>query len=76
MYVVPLFQLVIDKQKALVRFGMMHIMATNLCVLLVTVIAETAEDYRQEDFIKRNISTLASKVLIFPKSVGSVQLWI
>ncbi|KAH3841794.1 hypothetical protein DPMN_115274 [Dreissena polymorpha] len=49
-------KLVIDKQKALVRFGMMHIMATNLCVLLVTVIAETAEDFRQEDFIKRNIT--------------------
>lgn len=35
---------------------MMHLMATNLCVLLVTAITETAEDYRQQDYIKQNIS--------------------
>lgn len=49
-------KLVIDKQKAFVRFGMMHIMATNLCVLLVAAITETAEDYRQQDFKLKNIT--------------------
>ena len=50
------FQLVIDKQKACVRFGMMHIMATNLCVLLITAITETAEDYRHQDYLSKNTS--------------------
>lgn len=49
-------KLVIDKQKALVRFGMMHVIATNCCALIVTAISETAEDYRQENFIKKNIT--------------------
>ncbi|XP_033743719.1 proton channel OtopLc-like isoform X1 [Pecten maximus] len=43
-------KLVIDKAKPLVRFGMMHLMATNLCVVIVTAITETAEDYRQDYF--------------------------
>jgi len=41
-----------------VRFGMMHIMATNLCGLLVTGITETAEDYRQQEFLKMNTSKI------------------
>ncbi|KAK3599223.1 hypothetical protein CHS0354_012831 [Potamilus streckersoni] len=43
-------KLVIDKQKARVRFGMMHLMATNIAVLLVTIITETAEDYRLKNY--------------------------
>jgi hypothetical protein len=41
---------VIDKNKASVRFGLMHLLATNLCVWFVTAVTETAEDYRQQDF--------------------------
>ena len=48
----------VSKQMTFVRFGMMHIMATNLCVLLVAAITETAEDYRQQDFQLKNISKL------------------
>lgn len=43
-------QLVIDKNKASVRFGLMHLLATNLCVWFVTAVTETAEDYRQQDY--------------------------
>lgn len=48
------FQLVIDKNKAVVRFGMMHLMATNLCVVIVTIITETAEDYRFDYVLSMN----------------------
>lgn len=59
------FQLVIDKWKAMVRFGMMHLMATNLCVLLVTAITETAEDFRQQDYNKQNLSEHQSNTCSF-----------
>ncbi|KAK7503909.1 hypothetical protein BaRGS_00005032 [Batillaria attramentaria] len=50
-------KLVIDKNKASVRFGLMHLLATNLCVWFVTAVTETAEDYRQQDyFTSRNVS--------------------
>ncbi|PVD35083.1 hypothetical protein C0Q70_06364 [Pomacea canaliculata] len=50
-------KLVIDKNKASVRFGLMHLLATNLCVWFVTAVTETAEDYRQQDyFASRNVS--------------------
>jgi uncharacterized membrane protein len=38
------FQVVIHKQKAVVRFCLMHILATNLSVWLSTTTHETAED--------------------------------
>ncbi|KAK7096762.1 hypothetical protein V1264_003828 [Littorina saxatilis] len=43
-------KLVIDKNKASVRFGLMHLLASNLCVWFVTAVTETAKDYRQQDF--------------------------
>lgn len=49
-------KLVIDKNKPVVRFGMMHLMATNICVVIVTIITETAEDYRFEAFASMNIT--------------------
>ena len=49
-----MFQLVIDKNKASVRFGLMHLLATNLCVWFVTAITETAEDYKQQAFHANN----------------------
>jgi uncharacterized membrane protein len=50
-------QLVINKQKPFVRFGMMHLMATNICVLIVTAVMETNEDYRQQNYIAKNVTT-------------------
>ncbi|KAL8589901.1 hypothetical protein ACOMHN_023988 [Nucella lapillus] len=50
-------KLVIDKNKASVRFGLMHLLATNLCVWFVTAVTETSEDYRQQDYLdNRNVS--------------------
>ncbi|RUS82167.1 hypothetical protein EGW08_010049 [Elysia chlorotica] len=43
-------KLVIDKNKASVRFGMMHLLATNIAVWFVTAITETAEDYKQQAY--------------------------
>ncbi|GFR96383.1 otopetrin-1 [Elysia marginata] len=45
-------KLVIDKNKASVRFGLMHLLATNIAVWFVTAITETAEDYKQQDYFK------------------------
>eukprot|EP00106_Octopus_bimaculoides_P017136 XP_014784578.1 PREDICTED: otopetrin-2-like [Octopus bimaculoides] len=45
-------KLVINKSKALVRFGLMHLLATNLCVWSSTAIAETAKDYKQQTYFK------------------------
>ncbi|XP_076070404.1 proton channel OtopLc-like isoform X1 [Mytilus galloprovincialis] len=50
-------KLVIDKSKPIVRFGMMHLMATNICVVIVTIITETAEDYRFDSFAALNITS-------------------
>lgn len=52
-----ILQLVINKQKPFVRFGMMHLMATNICVLIVTAVMETNEDYRQQNYIANNVTT-------------------
>ncbi|KAK3099634.1 hypothetical protein FSP39_007321 [Pinctada imbricata] len=51
-------KLVINKKKPGVRFGMMHLMATNICVLIVTAVTETNEDYRQQNYhmVKFNFS--------------------
>ena len=46
-----LFKLVIDKNKASVRFGLMHLLATNIAVWFVTAITETAEDYKQQAYL-------------------------
>ena len=51
-----MLQLVIDKNKAAVRFGLMHLLATNLCVWFVTAVTETAEDYRQQDYMSNSES--------------------
>ena len=40
------FQVVINIHKAFVRFGLVHIVATNLCVWAYTSILETSEDFR------------------------------
>ncbi|XP_012937494.1 proton channel OtopLc [Aplysia californica] len=54
-------KLVIDKNKASVRFGLMHLLATNLCVWFVTAITETAEDYKQQTYLSSlNGNTSAS----------------
>lgn len=50
-------KLVINKSKALVRFGLMHLLATNLCIWSSTAIAETAKDYRQQEFFKSHEHT-------------------
>jgi hypothetical protein len=57
------FQLVIDKNKPVVRFGMMHLTATNVCVVIVTIITETAEDYRFEAFSSLNVTKGIIKIL-------------
>ncbi|CAG5136815.1 unnamed protein product, partial [Candidula unifasciata] len=44
-------KLVIAKNKASVRFGLMHLLATNLAVWFVTAISETADDYKQQDYV-------------------------
>ena len=59
-----IFQLVIDKCKPFVRFGMMHLMATNICVVIVTSVLETAEDYRQQDYILKNVTSGKFQILI------------
>ncbi|XP_067663071.1 proton channel OtopLc-like isoform X2 [Haliotis asinina] len=46
-------KLVIDKCKPAVRFGLMHLLATNICVWAVTAVTETAEDSRQQDYFAR-----------------------
>lgn len=38
------------------RFGMMHLMATNICVLVVTAVMETNEDYRLQSYIVNNVT--------------------
>ncbi|XP_041358724.1 proton channel OtopLc-like isoform X2 [Gigantopelta aegis] len=56
-------KLVIDKNKASVRFGLMHLLAANMCVWFVTAVTETSEDFRQQDFdyrLAHNISTRKS----------------
>lgn len=53
---VYILQLVINKQKPFVRFGMMHLMATNICVLIVTAVMETNEDYRLQSYIVNNVT--------------------
>ncbi|XP_059173812.1 proton channel OtopLc-like isoform X2 [Physella acuta] len=51
-------KLVIDKNKASVRFGLMHLLATNLAVWFVTAITETAEDFKQQNYFAiRNENT-------------------
>ena len=37
-----------NKHKGFVRFGLTHIIATNICVWALAVITETAEDFRME----------------------------
>lgn len=54
-------KLVINKQKPFVRFGMMHLMATNICVLIVTAVMETNEDYRLQSYIVNNVTLEGTK---------------
>lgn len=35
---------------------MMHLMATNICVLIVTAVMETNEDYRLQNYIVNNVT--------------------
>lgn len=35
---------------------MMHLMATNICVLIVTAVMETNEDYRLQSYIVNNVT--------------------
>lgn len=35
---------------------MMHLMATNICVLVVTAVMETNEDYRLQSYIVNNVT--------------------
>ena len=39
-------QVVINMHKVLVRFGIMHVVATNICCWLVTTVVEANEDFR------------------------------
>lgn len=34
----------------------MHLMATNICVLIVTAVMETNEDYRLQSYIVNNVT--------------------
>ncbi|XP_013410005.1 otopetrin-1 [Lingula anatina] len=40
--------IVINKHKAFARFGVMHLLVTNLCVWLLYAVLETEEDYRKD----------------------------
>ena len=39
-------QVVINMHKVLVRFGIMHAVATNICCWLITTVVEANEDFR------------------------------
>ena len=38
--------MVVNKHKGFVRFGLTHIIATNICIWALATITETAEDFR------------------------------
>ena len=40
--------MVVNKHKGFVRFGLTHIIATNICIWALATITETAEDFRLE----------------------------
>ena len=40
--------MVIKKHKAFVRFGLVHVVATNICVWILTIILETSEEWKEE----------------------------
>ncbi|ESO90608.1 hypothetical protein LOTGIDRAFT_93639, partial [Lottia gigantea] len=61
-------KLVIDKHKAAVRFGLMHLLATNICVWLVTAVMETAEDFHQLHY-------QANMALIKNTHIGNRNVW-
>ncbi len=42
-------QIVVHKHKAVVRFGFMHMLATNVCMWTMTTITETADEIRLVD---------------------------
>lgn len=44
---------------------MMHLMATNICVLIVTAVMETNEDYRLQNYIVNNV-TLEGEITLPP----------
>ncbi|XP_076468385.1 proton channel OtopLc-like [Babylonia areolata] len=46
--------------KAAARLGLMHLLSTNLCVWVATVIAEAAEDYRQQESLSPSSSLSSS----------------
>lgn len=46
-----LFQIVVNKHKAFVRFGLTHIIATNICIWALATVVETAEDYQTRNYV-------------------------
>ena len=54
-------QIAINKHKAFVRFGLTHVVASNVCVWFLTTIMETSEDLRNmKDRWDETLTTAAS----------------
>lgn len=51
----------------------MHLMATNICVLIVTAVMETNEDYRLQNYIVNNVTLEGEITLPPPTDYKNVQ---
>lgn len=52
---------------------MMHLMATNICVLIVTAVMETNEDYRLQNYIVNNV-TVEGEITLPPLIIKMFKL--
>lgn len=55
---------------------MMHLMATNICVLIVTAVMETNEDYRQQNYSANNTTTRGKTKLISAHVIPIILLFL
>ena len=70
-----LLQMCIHKYKIFARFGLMHMIATNVCVWLRTVATETISDIHQHSSIyggQYTISQGSNKTTPVPTTVASL----
>ena len=53
-----LFQMVINFQKCLVKLGLLHLISTNICIWIFTIVLEASASYVHVDYLIPDINNL------------------
>ena len=54
-----MFQMVINFQKCIVKLGLLHLIATNICIWIFTIVLEASASYTHVDYMIPDINYLA-----------------